>query len=123
MESFLVKTTASSVKELNRMRPIVADEVAYFPETMKALAFTNDFVTASLETRYSFFQTNSAYDLRIKVQYWNKINTYLMPESGDSYDLIQAVTYSPLYIEHMTLRKASGTSTRVLVFKVYYDMR
>jgi hypothetical protein len=48
MESFLVKTTASSVKELYRMRPIAADEVAYFAERVRAIAFTNDFVTASL---------------------------------------------------------------------------
>ena len=80
MESFLVKTTASSVKELNRMKPIVADEVAYMSENMKALAFTNDFVTASLGASYSFFQTNSAYDLRIKAQYWNAISSYLIPE-------------------------------------------
>ena len=48
MESFLVKTTASSVKELYKMRPILADEVTYFPDRMRAIAFTNDFVTASL---------------------------------------------------------------------------
>jgi len=80
MESFLVRTTASSVKELNRMRPILADEVAYFAENVIALALTKDFVTASLlGTRYSFFQTNSVYDPRIKAQYWNNINIYLMP--------------------------------------------
>jgi hypothetical protein len=53
--------------------------VAYFAENVKTVALTKDFVTASLGARYSFFQTNSVYDLRIKAQYWNDINTYLWP--------------------------------------------
>lgn len=105
------------------MRPITADKVAYLSESMKAIAMTNDFVTASLGANYTYFQTYSYFDMRIKSQSWNAINTYLMAEPGDSYELIQAISYSPLFIEHLTHRKAIGTLNRVLVFKVYYALK
>ena len=45
----------------------------------------------------------------------------LSQQQGQTYEVISAQSYSPLYIEHLIMRFSNGTSRRVLVFKNYFD--